>query len=508
MNAKRFFALLLSVLTVMTCLVGTLTVSADDADKFAPENEELVSLYEGEQGQALGSFGKGTSVAIKVEVESGKRLTQINYHALATYNSNVNQIRVDVYQWDTDYRTSVGGPVLARYEKINHVDNAPFDAIFPTNRNMTGELLIVTTYIDGEKEMTPWMFTGTPVEGIEYFSNGSACQPFCCNMTVADELTVTPATYTATFVAEGTEVGKVTFLEGDTVLFNIPEVPAKEGFYADWEAYTLNNADVTINAVYTDASGAIKPEIEDAAKMTGFAEDHKSFFRQTGSTSTVNRDGTISFVGAWAVDGDIDANITVNYMQMMKDHYVNWDGKGSIPNKSQKYNVIVLKVKAPAVCLDYTPSMSAVIGKNTDVYGIDVANSIKCDGTEEYWIFDFSSEKDFVSDSINSFSVNWAFSTGDETNVGAEFVLMGFQFFENLDAALAATGSEKATEAPETEAPETEAPETDAPATEAPEAPAETDAPAKKGGCGGVIGMGAVAVLTAAAAAVALKKKD
>ena len=79
------------------------------------------------------------------------------------------------------------------------------------------------------------------------------------------------------------------------------------------------------------------------------------------------------------------------------------------------------------------------------------------------------------------------------------------------------------TEAPETEAPE--APETEAPAgneTEAPagnetQAPAgnetnapegnETEAPAKKG-CGGVIGMGAVAILAAAAAAVALKKKD
>ena len=72
-----------------------------------------------------------------------------------------------------------------------------------------------------------------------------------------------------------------------------------------------------------------------------------------------------------------------------------------------------------------------------------------------------------------------------------------------------------ATEAPATEAPapETEAlaPETDAPATEAPAADTkapETDAPAKEGGCGGVIGMGAVAVLVAAAAAVALKKKD
>ena len=75
-----------------------------------------------------------------------------------------------------------------------------------------------------------------------------------------------------------------------------------------------------------------------------------------------------------------------------------------------------------------------------------------------------------------------------------------------------------ATEAPETTAePETAAPETNAPAgeTNAPadetKAPAgETTAPAAttEGGCASVIGMSAVAVLAAAAAFVALKKKD
>ena len=74
------------------------------------------------------------------------------------------------------------------------------------------------------------------------------------------------------------------------------------------------------------------------------------------------------------------------------------------------------------------------------------------------------------------------------------------------------------TEAPETDAPETQAPavqDTEAPAegtqapadgTQAPDAGAETDAPA--GGCASVIGVSAVAILAAAAAAVALKKKD
>jgi hypothetical protein len=74
------------------------------------------------------------------------------------------------------------------------------------------------------------------------------------------------------------------------------------------------------------------------------------------------------------------------------------------------------------------------------------------------------------------------------------------------------------TDAPETEAPETEAkteaatqaPETEA-ATQAPAADTkapETTAAATEGGCASVVGFGAVAVLAAAAAFVALKKKD
>ena len=77
------------------------------------------------------------------------------------------------------------------------------------------------------------------------------------------------------------------------------------------------------------------------------------------------------------------------------------------------------------------------------------------------------------------------------------------------------------TEAPETEAPETEAPETQAPAADTNAPSADTNAPAGSGsvetngttepakkGCGSVIGFSAVAIMAAAAAAVALKKKD
>ena len=205
------------------------------------------------------------------------------------------------------------------------------------------------------------------------------------------------------------------------------------------------------------------------------------------------------------MDDEIDAYATISYLQLMQKHFVDFTSRNNLPNKSEKYKVVVLKVKAPAICLDSDPNMTVMVGRDTEIYGKEVANQIKCDGTEEYWIFDFSDEPDFYSDVISSMKINWAYSVGEESNLDAEFVLMGFQFYKTIEDAMSATGGEAATEKPTeapTAAPETEAP-TDAPATEAPTTQ-ETE-PAK-GGCGSVIGFSAIAVLAAAAAAVALKK--
>ena len=114
MNAKKIFALLMSLALILTTLSGVLMVSADEtADKFAPTNEEKADMYTGTQGDPYGGFGPGKSFGAKVSVPAGKRLTQINFHALATYNTNVNQILFNVYQWDTDYATTVAGKILA-----------------------------------------------------------------------------------------------------------------------------------------------------------------------------------------------------------------------------------------------------------------------------------------------------------------------------------------------------------------------------------------------------------
>ena len=64
------------------------------------------------------------------------------------------------------------------------------------------------------------------------------------------------------------------------------------------------------------------------------------------------------------------------------------------------------------------------------------------------------------------------------------------------------------TNAPETNVPETNAPETNVPETNVPETNAATADPSAQGGCSSVIGFSMVAILAAAAAAVALKKKN
>ena len=392
MNFKKIMTLLLAFLMTLSCLSGMMMVSADEGadDKFAPTNEEQIQMFAGAQtNTSLGGYGVGQTLGAMVSVPEGKRLTQINFPALATYSNNTNYIVFRVYQWDTDYETTIQGEVLAQAFKRNQHDNDPLDIILPTNRNLTGDLLWVATYESGEAKMTTWKAEG-PVGIATYFAQGKECDAFCFSITTADALTTLPATHTATFVVEGTELAKTTFYEGDTVLYNIPECPPKEGFYADWENYTLGNEDVTINAVYTDASGDVKEEIPDATNVTGFAEKHDKYLKAEGCMTKVNRDGSASFIGTWSVDDEIDAYLTIDYCNFMMKCYEGYGSRNDLPNKSHKYNVLAFKVKAPAVAAESAPNLTVVVGRNTEIYGVKVANEIKCDGTEEYWIFDFS----------------------------------------------------------------------------------------------------------------------
>ena len=55
-----------------------------------------------------------------------------------------------------------------------------------------------------------------------------------------------------TFQADGEEVKTLSYTKTNGIVGDIPAVPAKEGYYGAWEAYTLNGEDLVVNAVYTE----------------------------------------------------------------------------------------------------------------------------------------------------------------------------------------------------------------------------------------------------------------
>ncbi|MBQ8725947.1 MAG: hypothetical protein IJY84_02460 [Clostridia bacterium] len=75
-----------------------------------------------------------------------------------------------------------------------------------------------------------------------------------------------PVTYCITFMADGAEVEKVYYLETDTEI-DEPDVPAKDGYVAAWEEYTLGGDD-TVNAVYTAIVYTIHFDVEGVEDIT------------------------------------------------------------------------------------------------------------------------------------------------------------------------------------------------------------------------------------------------
>lgn len=85
--------------------------------------------------------------------------------------------------------------------------------------------------------------------------------------------------YTATFLADGKVVATVEFSKGTTSLENEPKVPVKDRYIGQWEDYTLANADITINAVYTLIKSDDASEIESSSEVIHYGDKDDVFFR-------------------------------------------------------------------------------------------------------------------------------------------------------------------------------------------------------------------------------------
>ena len=84
--------------------------------------------------------------------------------------------------------------------------------------------------------------------------------------------------FTATFVANDKVVATVDFAKGTTEITE-PKVPAKDRYIGEWEEYTLADADITINAVYTLIKSADASEIEADSEVIHYLDKDDVLFR-------------------------------------------------------------------------------------------------------------------------------------------------------------------------------------------------------------------------------------
>ena len=168
--------------------------------------------------------------------------------------------------------------------------------------------------------------------------------------------------------------------------------------------------------------------------------------------------------------------------------------------KAEEYPYVVFKIKAEGTNEDCQLFYTSSPSENNSEKAFYTA-----DGEWQYLMFDLSYCDGWLDQRrVTTVRLDWA--TGYEGAAEDAYMTIGeIAFFKTEEEANAYAGIVPETKPEKTEAPETEAPEAETPAVTEEKTP-ETEAP--KEGCSSMIGMGSVAALMAAAAFVALKKKD
>ncbi len=113
------------------------------------------------------------------------------------------------------------------------------------------------------------------------------------NENITVEAEYTPITYTATFKDASGEK-KVQFGYFDTELEYVPAVTPRKGYSAEWEPFTINRADITVNAIYTLIG---EPKI--AIKNHGNGTTIDAYKKQVVSLSAVITDKPDGAVVNW-----------------------------------------------------------------------------------------------------------------------------------------------------------------------------------------------------------------
>ena len=99
-------------------------------------------------------------------------LKKITIMDLATYaDGNTNTWSFKVWQWNTDYATTVAGTPLFDYNGENHQDNMTFSIDIPAELFIGGDIYYEIEYLTGSGTFTGWVAKDV-VPGLETYVNG------------------------------------------------------------------------------------------------------------------------------------------------------------------------------------------------------------------------------------------------------------------------------------------------------------------------------------------------
>ena len=141
---------------------------AVDPDFVPAYKNETITLAERAGGGPFSgtkTFGQRYNIGANV-------LKAITVESMATYDDgDVNTWSLKVWQWNTDYATTVAAEPLFVKLGENHKNNSHFSVLIE-GVEIKGDFYYEVEYLTGSKQFTGWAAQGTVVEGLETYTDG------------------------------------------------------------------------------------------------------------------------------------------------------------------------------------------------------------------------------------------------------------------------------------------------------------------------------------------------
>ena len=141
---------------------------AVDPDFVPAYKNETITLAERAGGGPFGAtktFGQRYNIGASI-------LKAITVESMATYDDgDVNTWSLKVWQWNTDYATTVAAEPLFIKLGENHKNNSHFSVLIE-GVEIKGDFYYEVEYLTGSKQFTGWTAQGTVIEGLETYAGG------------------------------------------------------------------------------------------------------------------------------------------------------------------------------------------------------------------------------------------------------------------------------------------------------------------------------------------------